>query len=66
MMAYSDTTKKATNKYRSKFDLIQIRVKQGERQRIAEHAEAGGESVNAFVNRAISETIARDEKKAKS
>ena len=65
-MTYSDTSKKATNKYRSKFDLIQISVKQGERQKIVEHAEAGGESLNAFVNRAISETMSNDRKKKES
>lgn len=59
-MTYSEAGKTATNKYRAKFDIIQIRVRQGERNIIAEHAAARGESINTFINRAISETIARD------
>ena len=52
--------KAATNKYRSKFDLIQIRLKQGDRQTIADHAAERGESMNAFITRAIKETMERD------
>ena len=59
-MVYNEIGKAATNKYRSKFDLIQIRLKQGERQVISDHAAEQGESMNAFVTRAIRETIERD------
>ena len=59
-MAYNEVGKAATNKYRSKFDLIQIRLQQGERQIIAEHAAQRGESMNSFVSRAIRETMKRD------
>ena len=31
-MAYNEVSKKATNTYRSKFDIIQIRVPQGSRR----------------------------------
>ena len=60
-MVYNESGKTATNKYRSKYDLIQIRVEQGEREKIAEHAANHGESTNAFINRAIKETIKRDD-----
>lgn len=65
-MAYNEVGKAATNKYRSKFDLIQIRLQQGERQIISEHAAQQGESMNTFVCRAIRETMERDVKTDKS
>lgn len=52
-MGYDEISKKSTNKYRSKFDMIQIRTEQGKRDKIAEHAKSHGESLNAFINRAI-------------
>ena len=60
-MAYDDIGRGATNKYRSKFDLFQIRVPLGQRAQIAAHAALNGESINAFINRAIQETMARDQ-----
>lgn len=59
-MAYNEVGRAATNKYRSKFDIIQIRVEQGEREIIVEHAKQHGESMNAFINRAIKEAIEND------
>ena len=59
-MAYNEIGKKATDKYRAKFDLIQIRVEQGDRDIISEHAKLHGESINGFINRAIKETMDRD------
>ena len=50
-MAYNEVSKKATNTYRSKFDIIQIRVPQGSREQISKHASSCGESINAFINR---------------
>ena len=35
-------------------------VPKGQKEAIKAHAEAQGESVNGFVNRAISETMERD------
>lgn len=64
-MTYGEVGKKATNKYRQKFDLLQIRVEQGERDIISQHAKERGESVNKFINRAIKETIERDSNKPK-
>ena len=59
-MAYGEVGKKATNKYRSKYDMLQIRVEQGERDIISQHAKEHGESLNKFINRAIKETMERD------
>ena len=59
-MAYNEVSKAATNKYRAKFSMIQIRVQQEERDRIAEHAASRGESMNAFIKRAVRETMERD------
>ena len=58
-MAYNEVSKAATNKYRAKFSMIQIRVQQKERDRIAEHAASRGESMNAFIKRAVRETMER-------
>lgn len=60
-MTYNEIGKAATNKYRSKFDFIQIRVSKGDQAKIEEHAANQGESINGFVNRAIQETMERDD-----
>lgn len=39
---------------------IQVRTTAERREQIKNHAEATGESVNVFINRAISETMKRD------
>lgn len=62
-MTYNNAAKTATNKYRAKFDIIQIRVEQGKRDVILMHAKNNGESMNAFINRAIMETIERENEK---
>ena len=46
------------------YDDLRIRVKKGNGERIKAHAVKMGESVNAFVTRAIEETIINDEKTA--
>ena len=52
---------KAQNKYISKaYDRISLVVHKGNKDIIQEHAEQHGESMNGFVNRAIKETIERD------
>lgn len=53
---------KAQNKYISKtYDRINLLVEKGEKDKIKAHAAKQGESLNGFVNRAISETMERDE-----
>ena len=39
---------------------VRIRVPKGDKSKIQEHAAAMGESMNAFVIRAIDETMERD------
>ena len=39
---------------------MRIRVEKGQREIIRNHAKTQGESLNAFVNRAIMETMERD------
>lgn len=60
-MSVSESQKKASAKYNLKaYDRIELKVKKGEKDLIKAHAEKQGESLNAFINRAISEAIARD------
>ena len=60
-MAYTQASNKAVQKYNKKaYDDLRIRVKKGEGDAIKAHAAEHGESLNAFVNRAITETIKRD------
>lgn len=43
-----------------KYDRITIMLPKGKQPIVKEHASARGESVNAFVNRAIDEALARE------
>ena len=60
-MPVSKAQQKATNKYIAKaYDRINLTVPKGKKDTIQAHAVAQGESVNGFINRAISETMERD------
>lgn len=59
-MAASESRLKANKKYHEKFDNLQVRVPGGEKDVISKHAANMGESLNAFVRRAINEAIERD------
>lgn len=60
-MAVSKAQQKAVNKYmKENYDEIKVRVDKGRKDEIKAHADAQGESVNGFINRAISETMERD------
>lgn len=55
---------RAQNKYIQKtYDRINLTVPKGEKETIQAHASDMGESVNAFINRAIRETMERDKEK---
>lgn len=60
-MPASKAQQRAVSKYmKENYDEIKVRVEKGQKDIIKAHAEARGESVNGFVNRAISETMERD------
>jgi len=54
------TQKRAHSAYISKFARLEIRTTKEQQAYIRDHAEACGESVSGFINRAIQETIVRD------
>ena len=61
-MPVSKAQQKATNKYISKaYDRINLTIPKGRKDIIQAHAETLGESVNGFINRAINETMERDD-----
>ena len=62
-MAASNAQQKANQKYREKFVYLQARTTAEHRNMIYGHIEKTGESLNAFILRAIEETISRDNKK---
>ena len=60
-MGSSEAMKRAVKKYdKEKIDRVAMRVPKGKKDIIQEHAEKQGESLNAFLNRAVDETMARD------
>lgn len=42
------------------YDKVLVRLPKGTKENIQAHAEAHSESVNGFINRAITETMERD------
>ena len=63
-MPRSDAMDRAIKKYeQEKVDRIIFRVPKGTKELIQEHAEKQGESLSAFLNRAVQETIKRDNSK---
>ena len=60
-MAVSKAQQKAVNKYvRDNYDRVNVNMPKGQKETVKAHAEARGESVNAFINRAVLETMERD------
>ncbi len=60
-MAVPKANQRAVAKYvKNNYDDIKVRTAKGKRALIQEHAERQGESVNAFINRAIDETMQRE------
>ena len=57
-MAISEARKRANAKYNLKaYDRIELKVAKGKKEEIRIFAESNGESINAFVNRAIAEAM---------
>ena len=60
-MPVSKAQQKAVSRYvKSNYDRLELTVPKGKKDIIKAHAESRGESVNAFIGRAISETMSRD------
>ncbi len=60
-MATTKAQQKAVAKYESKvYDKTLIRMPKGYLPTIKDHATQRGETLNGFINRAITETVERD------
>lgn len=56
------TSSKVKNRYNEKvYDRISLVVPKGKKEELQVYAASQGESLNAFINRAISETISKQE-----
>lgn len=63
-MAISESQRKAVAKYNAaNYDRVELRLPKGKKETVQTHAEAQWESLNGFINRAISETMERDSEK---
>ena len=60
-MATTKAGQRAVNKYmKENYDRVNLTMPKGEKEAVKAHAEARGESVNSFINRAIKEAMERD------
>lgn len=58
---YTEARKEGNRRWdAANLDRVSIAVPKGKKDAIKAHAEAKGESVNAFINRAIDETMERE------
>ena len=61
-MAVSKAQQRAVNKYvKNNYDEVKLRMPKGKKDTIQAHAAQQGESVNAYINRAIDEAMQRDD-----
>ena len=60
MAEKTEAQKRAQRNYMGKFVRVELRMEREERDKIKAHAERRGESLNAFINRAIDETMERE------
>ena len=62
MSPASKAQQKAVNKYmKSNYDRVNLVMPKGKKDVIRAHAAQQGESVNAYINRAIDEAMQRDD-----
>lgn len=61
MAEKTEAQKRAQKTYINKFARVEIRMTQESRDQMKAHAAARGESVNTFINRAITETMEHDQ-----
>lgn len=60
-MPTTKAQQKAVHKYvKSNYDRTEILLHKGEKEQLKAHAAKHGESLNGFINRAIQETMQRD------
>ncbi len=60
-MPTTKAQQRAVNKYNAKnYDRVNLTMPKGRKETIKSHAAALSESVNSFINRAIDETMERD------
>lgn len=60
-MAVSKSQQKAVHKYvKANYDRMELTVPKGRKELIKAHAEAQGQSVNAYINAAIDEKMAQE------
>ena len=61
IVAIRDSQKRAVAKYNAaNYDRVELRLEKGQKDVVKAHAEAQGESLNAFINRAIVYTMGKD------
>ena len=57
----SEAQRRAVAKYNAaNYDRVELRLDKGRKETVKAHADTQGESLNAFINRAITETMERD------
>lgn len=60
-MSISKAQQKAVNKYvKNNYDRVNVTFPKGRKDELKKHAAGMGESLNSFINRAIHETVERD------
>lgn len=65
-MTVSKAQQRAVNKYmKENYDRVNLTLPKGKKDAIKAHAESRGESLNAFINRAIDEAMERDAEEMK-
>ena len=57
---FTEAQARAHKKYIAQFVEVKVRMTPDRREAVRAHAESKGESLNAFINRAIDEAIERD------
>ena len=60
MAEKTEAQKRAQRTYMEKFVRVEIRMSPEQREAVQAFSDAHGESVNAFINRAIAEAMERD------
>ncbi len=61
MAIKSDAQRRAVAKYNAaNYERVELRLEKGKKEIVKAHANAHGESLNGFINRAIDEAMERD------